>query len=104
MRGFVPHSVVEKDSLLLDTLICIRRGDFDKARHDVLSDRCFTDSFLVTNYKEGSKRLGTQNIGAVTDVSRIIGHFAKYLKLCLNAEDLGSLFQDGRELPLASLL
>jgi len=43
IRGFVAHSVVEKDSLLLEALNCIRRGDFDKARHDVLSERSFHD-------------------------------------------------------------
>ena len=32
-RGFVPHSVVEKDSLLLQTLIHIRNQNYDQARH-----------------------------------------------------------------------
>jgi hypothetical protein len=46
IRGFLPHSVVEKDSLLVDTLNCIRKGDFDKARHDVLSERILCDPFF----------------------------------------------------------
>ena len=33
-RGFVPHSVVEKDPLLLQTLIHIRNQNYDQARHD----------------------------------------------------------------------
>jgi hypothetical protein len=33
-RGFVPHSVVEKDSLLLQTLIHIRNQNYDQARHE----------------------------------------------------------------------
>ena len=33
-RGFVPHSVVEKDSLLLQTMICIRDKNYDQARHE----------------------------------------------------------------------
>ena len=32
-RGFVPHSVVEKDSLLLQTMIRIRDKNYDQARH-----------------------------------------------------------------------
>ena len=47
IRGFVAHSVVEKDSLLLEALNCIRRGDFDKARHDVLSERSFEDDPVI---------------------------------------------------------
>jgi Ubiquitin carboxyl-terminal hydrolase len=33
-RGFVPHSVVEKDSLLLQTMIHIRDQNYDQARHE----------------------------------------------------------------------
>ena len=33
-RGFVPHSVVEKDSLLLQTMIHIRNQNYDQARHE----------------------------------------------------------------------
>ena len=33
-RGFVPHSVVEKDSLLLQTLIHIRNQNYNQARHE----------------------------------------------------------------------
>lgn len=33
-RGFVPHSVVEKDSLLLQTMIHIRDKNYDQARHE----------------------------------------------------------------------
>jgi hypothetical protein len=33
-RGFVPHSVVEKDSLLLQTLLHIRNQNYDQARHE----------------------------------------------------------------------
>ena len=34
-RGFVPHSVVEKDSLLLQTMISIRDKNYDQARHEL---------------------------------------------------------------------
>ena len=34
-RGFVPHSVFEKDSLLLQTMICIRDKNYDQARHEL---------------------------------------------------------------------
>ena len=34
-RGFVPQSVVEKDSLLLQTMICIRDKNYDQARHEL---------------------------------------------------------------------
>ena len=34
-RGFVPHSVVEKDSLLLQTMIHIRNKNYDQARHEL---------------------------------------------------------------------
>jgi hypothetical protein len=33
-RGFVPHFIVEKDSLLLQTLIHIRNQNYDQARHE----------------------------------------------------------------------
>jgi hypothetical protein len=33
-RGFVPHSVVEKDSLLLQTMIHIRDKNYNQARHE----------------------------------------------------------------------
>jgi hypothetical protein len=33
-RGFVPHSVVEKDPLLLQTMIHIRNQNYDQARHE----------------------------------------------------------------------
>ncbi|MEF3088117.1 hypothetical protein, partial [Bacillus altitudinis] len=33
-RRFVPHSVVEKDSLLLQTMIHIRDKNYDQARHE----------------------------------------------------------------------
>ena len=33
-RGFVPHSVVEKDPLLLQTMIHIRDQNYDQARHE----------------------------------------------------------------------
>jgi hypothetical protein len=32
-RGFVPHSVVETDSLLLQTMIHIRNQNYDQTRH-----------------------------------------------------------------------
>ncbi len=76
MRGFVPHSVVEKDSLLLDTLICIRRGDFDKARHDVLSDRCFTDSYLGNQLQGRVKTIGN------TEYWSCEGCFLDYRPFC----------------------
>jgi hypothetical protein len=34
-RGFVPHSVFEKDSLLLQTMIRIRDKNYDQARHEL---------------------------------------------------------------------
>ena len=40
------YYVVEKYSLLLEALNSIRKGDFDKARHDVLSERIFHDLLL----------------------------------------------------------
>ena len=36
IREFVPHSVVEKDSLLLETLNNVRKGEFNKTQHDFL--------------------------------------------------------------------
>ena len=33
-RGFVPHSVVEEDSLLLQTMVHIRNQNYDQARHE----------------------------------------------------------------------
>ena len=33
-KGFVPHYVVEKDSLLLQTMIHIRDQNYDQARHE----------------------------------------------------------------------
>ena len=33
-RGFVPHSVVEKDSVLLQTMIHIRNQNYDQAGHE----------------------------------------------------------------------
>ena len=52
IRGFVAHSVVEKDSLLLEALNCIRKGDFDKALHEVLSERLFLDPLLGENLQK----------------------------------------------------
>ena len=43
---------MEQDSLLLEALNCIRRGDFDKARHDVLSERIVHDPQLGKNLRE----------------------------------------------------
>ena len=59
IRGFVAHSVVEKDSLFLEALNCIRKGDFDKARHDFLSERIFHDPLLGENLR---KRVVKNNI------------------------------------------
>ena len=36
IRGFVPHSVVEKVSILLETLNNVRKGEYNKAQHDFL--------------------------------------------------------------------
>ena len=36
IRGFVPYSVVKKDSLLLENLNNVRKDEFNKARHDFL--------------------------------------------------------------------
>ena len=38
-RRFVPHSVVEKDSLLLETVNNVRKDNFAKAHHDLLMGR-----------------------------------------------------------------
>ena len=38
-RRFVPHSFVEKDSLLLEILNNVRKGDFAKACDDLLIER-----------------------------------------------------------------
>ncbi len=38
-RRFVLHSVVEEDSLLLETLNNVRKGDFAKVCHDLLMGR-----------------------------------------------------------------
>ena len=59
IRGFVAHSVVEKDSLLLEALNCIRKGDFDKACHDVLSERIFHDLLLGENLQKRVVKNGT---------------------------------------------
>ena len=49
-RGFVPHSVVEKDSLLLETLNNVRKGNFAKVHHDLLIGR----SLQIKVEKEGN--------------------------------------------------
>ncbi len=55
----MPHSVVEKDSLLLEALNCIRKGDFNKARHDVLSERSFQDDpVLVESLRKRVVKIG----------------------------------------------
>ena len=38
-RRFVPHSIMEKDSLLIETLNNVRKCNFAKARHDLLIRR-----------------------------------------------------------------
>jgi len=49
IRGLVPHSFVEKDSLLLETLYNVRKGNFAKARHNLLIGR----SLPIKVKKEG---------------------------------------------------
>ncbi len=39
LRQFVPHSIVEKDSLLLKALNNVRKRDYNKARHEVIVER-----------------------------------------------------------------
>ena len=80
IRGFVAHSVVEKDSLLLEALNCIRRGDFDKARHDVLSERSFHDPLLGKELWERVVRNENIENGIVGETGRIIGHFQYYFR------------------------
>ncbi len=50
IRTFVPHSVVEKDSLLLETLNNVRKGNFAKACLDLLIGR----SLPIKVEKEGN--------------------------------------------------
>lgn len=60
-RGFVPHSVMEKDSLLIKTLNLIKNQNYDKARHELLiSDRSFT--------RKISRREGNQEYWDCTGV------------------------------------
>ncbi len=68
-RSFVPHSVVEKDSLLLETLNNVRNGNFAEARHDLLIER----SLLIKVEKEGK----TEG-GLVGEISWIINHSLSY--------------------------
>jgi hypothetical protein len=42
-RGFVPHSVVEKDSLLLQTMISIREKNYDHARHELQMSKAYKE-------------------------------------------------------------
>ena len=39
LRQFVPHSIVEKDSLLLKALNNVRKRDYNKARHELIVER-----------------------------------------------------------------
>ena len=69
-RGFVPHSVVEKDSLLLQTMIHIRDKNYDQARHE----------FQVQKSDQGNHLLKeTDTFGIVLEITGTIGHSRFYL-------------------------
>jgi len=52
IRGFVPHSVVEKDSLLLETLNNVRKGEYNKTRHDFLLGKALPKKVEKVGNKE----------------------------------------------------
>ena len=69
-RGFVPHSVVEKDSLLLQTMIHIRDKNYDHAQHE----------FQVQKIRPGNHLLKeTDTFGTVLEITGTIGHSRFYL-------------------------
>ncbi len=51
-RRFLPHSVAEKDSLIIETLNNVRKGNFAKALDDVLVGR----SLPIKVEKEGNTK------------------------------------------------
>ena len=69
-RGFVPHSVVEKDSLLLQTMIHMRDKNYDQARHE----------FQVQKSNQGNPILTeTDTFGIVWEITGTIDHSRFYL-------------------------
>ena len=52
IRGFVSHSVVEKDSLLVQTLNNVRKGKYNKARHDFLLGKALPKKVEKVGNKE----------------------------------------------------
>ena len=63
-RGFVPHSVVEKDPLLLQTMIHIRIQNYDQARHE----------FQIKTIRRKLKWMETETFGIVWEIHLIIGN------------------------------
>ncbi len=69
-RGFVPHSVVEKDSLLLQTMIHIRDKNYDQA------DMSFK---YKISYQGNLVLMEIDTFGIVGEITGTIGHSLFYL-------------------------
>ena len=68
-RGFVPHSVVEKDSLLFQTMIHIKDQNYDQAQHE----------FQVNKVRQKTCTDETKTFGIVGEIPWTLGYSLFYL-------------------------